>query len=340
MPKLTTFAGYGLMTMLGLAAASITLTIGWRPFLGPNARPLTDRQFEATPERLQRGRYLAEHAAGCMDCHSPHDWSKHDAPIAAGMTGAGTPFPVKGLPGRIVAPNLTPDPETGAGNWSDDQLARAVREGIGHDGRALFPNMPYGNFRTMSDEDLASVIVYLRSLEPVRNALPKTEIIFPVKYLIRNVPQPILQPVSAPAPGADPVRRGKYVTEIAGCMHCHTPKDDHGQAIPGMDYAGGRVLEGVWGRVAAPNLTSDATGISYYTRETFIQTMRTGTVGGVRELSPVMPWPMFRGMTDEDLSLIFGYLKSVKLVRHSVDNTEKPTYCRLCRMTHGLGDRN
>ncbi len=83
-----------------------------------------------------------------------------------------------------MASNLTPDPETGAGSWTDDQLARAIREGVGHDGRALFPIMPYQRYRNMSDEDLASVVVYLRSLPAVHNRLPATEIIFPVKYLI------------------------------------------------------------------------------------------------------------------------------------------------------------
>ena len=98
------------------------------------------------------------------------------------------------LPGHVVGPNLTPDVETGAGTWCDDQLARAIREGIGHDGRALFPMMPYEDFRHMSDEDLASVVVYLRSLAPAVHAeLSKTEIIFPVKYLIRSVPEPSLR---------------------------------------------------------------------------------------------------------------------------------------------------
>jgi mono/diheme cytochrome c family protein len=324
MLKLAKIAGYALLVPLGLAAAGITATIGWRPFLGPKARPLTDRKFQAAPERLQRGTYFVEHVAGCMECHSPHDWSKHDAPIPEGMKGAGTIFPLKGLPGRLVAPNLTPDPETGAG----------------HDGRALFPLMPYQRFREMSDEDLASVIVYLRSLQPVRNPLPKSEIIFPVKYLIRNVPQPVLQPVSAPGPNAGALSRGRYQTQMASCIECHTPKDEHGQPIPGLEFGGGFILEGPWGRVASANITSDPAGISYYTREMFIQTIRTGTVGGVRELAPIMPWHVFRGMTDEDLSLIFTYLQSVKPVHHSVDNTEQPTYCRLCRNMHGLGERN
>src|SRR5579863_4307602 len=185
-----------LLCLVALLAVAITLTVGWRPVLGPSARPLTNRVFERTPERLARGQYIVEHEAACVDCHSPHDWSKHNAPIPDGMEGAGQDMSsLKGLPGYIVAPNLTPDRETGSGNWSDDALARSIREGIGHDGRTLFPMMPYENYRSMPDEDLASVIVFLRSLPPVRNALPRTQIIFPVKYLMRSTPQPVTAPV-------------------------------------------------------------------------------------------------------------------------------------------------
>src|SRR5262249_45995367 len=146
--------------------------------------------------------------------------------------------PYANLPGKIVAPNLTPDRETGAGAWTDDQLARAIREGIGHDGRALFPLMPYQNFRGLSDEDVASIIVYLRSLPPVKHESPKSEIIFPVKYLIRNVPQPLTAPVPEISPTADPLEYGAHVARIAGCGDCHTPQVQ-GKEVPGMELAGG-----------------------------------------------------------------------------------------------------
>src|SRR5712692_2770994 len=156
-----------LLGILVLLAIAITFTIGWRPIIGPRARSLTNRKFERTPERLARGKYLVEGVAGCVDCHSPHDWTKHDEPIPPGMEGAGEDMIfIQGLPGHVVAPNLTPDPETGSGTWSDDGLARAIREGVGHDGRALFPFMPYEHYRALSDEDLASIVVYLRSLPP------------------------------------------------------------------------------------------------------------------------------------------------------------------------------
>jgi mono/diheme cytochrome c family protein len=254
------------------------------------------------------------------------------------MEGAGGDLSVtSGLPGRVVAPNLTPDPETGAGNWSDDALARAIREGIGHDGHTLFPMMPYPHFRHFPDEDVASVVVFLRSLPAVRNSLPSTEIIFPVKYLIRSVPEPILTPVPSPDL-SDPVKRGAHLVDIAGCADCHSPQD-RGQPIAGMEFGGGQIFEGPWGKVATANLTPEASGIPYYDEALFIQTIRTGTVKA-RVLNQIMPWFVYRDMTDDDLKAIFAYLKTLAPVKHIVDNTEPPTYCPVCKTMHGGGAQN
>ncbi len=339
MKRLGKVLAYGVLAVILILPVAITFTIGWRPFIGPRTRDLTNRTFERTPERLARGKYLAGAVSVCMDCHAPHDWTKHDEPMVPGMEGAGQDFGplIKDLPGHVVAPNLTPDPETGAGNWSDDTLARAIREGIGHNGRTLFPIMPYERFRNLPDEDLASIIVYLRALPPVRNPLPKTEIIFPVKYLIRSVPQPITSPVPAPDV-SDPVKRGAFLVNLAVCADCHTPADK-GQPLAGMEFAGGTDFEGPWGRVATANITPDPSGISYYDEALFIQTMRTGYVKA-RELKQIMPWAVYRNMTDEDLKAIFAYLKTLKPVKHRVDNAEPPTMCPLCKVAHGAGDQN
>lgn len=336
------FLKIALLAVVSLAvllAVGITFTIGWRPFIGPRARPLTGRTFERTPERWSRGKYIVEHWAACVDCHSPHDWSKHDAPILPGMEGAGQDMSgLKGLPGRVVAPNLTPDPETGSGTWSDDALARAIREGVGHDGRALFNLMPYENYRHMPDEDLASVVVFLRSLPAVRNPLPQTSLIFPVKYLIRSVPEPVTGPVAVPS-FSDPAKRGSFLVTIAGCKDCHTPMNDKGQFLPNMELAGGQIFEGPWGRVASPNLTPDPSGIPYYDEPLFLQALRTGYVRA-RSLNQIMPWRHYGGMTDEDLLAIFAYLKSVKPIHHVVDNAEPPTLCPVCNTVHGGGEKN
>jgi cytochrome c len=336
--RLLKILGYTVLVLLILAAVGINFTIGWRPFIGPKARPLTDRKFDVTPERLARGRYIVENVAGCMDCHSLHDWTQHDRPILPGMEGAGGTLGLAGLPGTVNPPNITPDPETGAGTWTDDQLARAIREGIGHDGRALFPMMPYQDFRSMSDEDLASVVVFLRSLPPVHNVVPPTQIIFPVKYLIRSVPQPLTEPVPDPDVST-PVKRGAYLVTIAGCRDCHTPEDKHGNPITTLDLAGGFVLTGPWGSAASANLTPDPSGIPYYTDAMFLQALRTGYVG-TRKLSQIMPWATFRGMTDQDLLAIFAYLKTVPPIHHRVDNSLPPTPCPLDGNVHGGGDGN
>ena len=339
MKKLGKILVWVFATLAVVLAVGITFTIGWRPFIGPRARALTALKFESTPERLARGKYLVVAVTDCMDCHADHDWTAHDAPILPNTLGAGQDMNIlKGFPGKVYVPNITPDPETGAGNWSDDQLARAIREGVSHDGRALFPFMPYPDFRAMSDEDVASIIVYLRSLPALRKQWPATELIFPVKYLIRSVPQPLDAPVPPPDLST-PEKRGKYLVTIAACTECHTPADAHGQPLPGMEFGGGFILDGPWGRVASANITPDPSGISYYDLGTFVAVMRAGYVKG-RMLNQIMPWHTYRGMTDEDIIGMFAYLKTLKPVKHHVDNTLPPTYCKICRQTHGGGNQN
>jgi mono/diheme cytochrome c family protein len=191
----------------------------------------------------------------------------------------------------------------------------------------------------MSDEDLASVIVYLRSLPPVRHSLPKTEIIFPVKYLIKNAPQPVTEVVTSDAPtSSDPLRRGAYLVNIGGCPECHTPQVQ-GQALAGMDLAGGFRLQGPWGDVAAANITPDDSGIKYYDEALFLQVIRTGYVKA-RPLSPIMPAWEYKNMTDDDLNAIFAYLRTVKPVKHRVDNAERASLCKLCQQVHGAAEQN
>jgi mono/diheme cytochrome c family protein len=310
-------------------AAGITFTVGWRPLIGVNARRVTDRQFERTPERLARGKYLTVGLLGCEICHSRRDWTTHGAPMIAGKELAGQVLDIADFPGTVVAPNLTPDPETGAGSWTDDQIARAIREGIKHDGRALFPLMPYQNYRNLSDEDLASVVVYLRSVPAVQNPLPRMVVKFPINYLIKSVPKPVMEPVPDPSP-SDPVARGKYLA-VLGCG-CHTP-------TARLPWAGGEHLKGPWGEATSANLTPDSSGITYYDEAKFITVLRTGYVGA-RKLNSIMPFSEFQNLKDDDLKAMFAYLRTVDPIRHRVDNTLPPTYCKICKETHGAGDQN
>jgi mono/diheme cytochrome c family protein len=333
--------GITLLVLGVLIAAGISATIGWRPFIGPKVRPLTSRTFESTPARLERGRYLATAVTGCMYCHSDLETSEPGEGITfnAAVEGAGRSMAAEGLP-FLHSVNLTPDKETGIGNISDDALARAIREGIGQDGWALFPMMPYVNFRHMSDEDLASVVVYLRSLKPIARPHPKPTTPFPLNRLINAGPQPLDSPVPPPDLST-PVKRGEYMTTLAGCSDCHTPMNDRGEYLEHLRFAGGTMvkIEGARPDAAAKNLTPATNGIPYYTEELFLETIRTGRVRE-RQLSDLMPWKYYREMTDEDLKAIFAYLKTLKPIEHYVDNEVPATDCKQCGSKHGGGERN
>lgn len=321
--------------LIAAAGGFLVQHFGIRAFIGPVSRGLTDRHFQSTPERTARGKYLVEGVGHCFACHSPFDPNTKTGEPLPGQAGSGDSFsPSHGT--MWVIPNLTSDPETGIGKLTDDQLARAIREGISHDGKALWPIMPYRYFRHMSDEDLASVIVFLRSLQPVRHPLPERKILFKDQGRYNRYPQPVLSAVPEPDLST-PVKRGEYYVTLGKCADCHTPLDDNDQPLPGLDFAGGQFLEEV--QKATPNLTNDPTGISYYDEAMFIRVMRTGKVGA-RSLNPIMPWWYVGHMNDDDLRAMFAYLHSLKPVRHRVDNDLPPTFCRVCRMKHGAGDQN
>src|SRR5262245_11628850 len=127
--------------------------IGWAVVLGPKARAVTDRKFPATPEMIARGQYLANGGLHCFLCHTEHDLNSPDLVPNEAKQGAGWALPIPEL-NNIAARNITPDMETGIGSWTDDEIARAIQEGIRKDGSALFPVMPYMEFAKLDDQDV------------------------------------------------------------------------------------------------------------------------------------------------------------------------------------------
>ena len=338
--RLARIAGYAVFVLLVVASLAITFTVGWRTVIGARTRPLTARTFQPTAERMRRGEYLVHSVARCMGCHAKYDekaeHQKGERPVPVSKDGAGAALFHDG-PISVVAPNITSDPETGLGKWSDDAIARAIREGIADDGRVLLPVMPYENFRQMSDEDVASVVVFLRTLPPVRSTLAPTKVPFLLTRLFQSVPQPVTSPVPEPD-RSTPTRQGSYLARMGSCSGCHTPRTPQFRLIPGMEMAGGALM--IWGEaVATANVTPDPSGIVYYDDVLFIETMRTGYVRG-RQLNSMMPWWVYGNMTDDDLKALFAYLRTLQPVHHEVDNTETPVPCKLCGNRHGLGNRN
>lgn len=311
---------------------------------------------EYSAAAIARGRYLSHAVCECFECHSPLYDDDRVLPIETKL-GAGDILNEKT---RLVAPNITPDPETGAGRWTDDQLVRAIRQGISHDGRRLSVVMPYPTLSILTNDDVHAIVAYLRSLPPVRNELPKW---VPLRVAERPPDPP--GPPATPNDLATRKGRGAYLAHLARCVHCHSPRPATGSEHlrrRDMEFAGGRRFETKRyfdeidddpvrppaeaarldppSFVTSPNITQDPSGIPYFDEAIFIQTIRTGRVAGRRPLTRAMLWFEFRKLTDDDLGAIFEFLRSVPPVRHRVNNADPPTYCPRCGRRHGLGELN
>lgn len=284
----------------------------------PDTGPAPDIKVERTPERIARGAYLAHHVAVCMDCHSTREWNFYSGPMAAtNQGGGGESFKKEmGFPGNFYAPNITP---YALESWTDGEIFRAITTGVTKDGGALFPLMAYHRFGRMDQEDVVSIIAYIRTLPPVKNDVPRSEIDFPVNFLINTMPQAA---AFTKRPHADStIAYGAYLVNAAGCVDCHS-KTDKGKVVPGTEFGGGMAFRQPGGVLVSPNITFDAaTGIGNWTKEAFVQRFRHYADSsykkvpvGPEQLNTPMPWTMYGGMTTEDLEAVYAYLKTVKRI--------------------------
>jgi hypothetical protein len=280
-------------------------------------------KIDPTSERIARGQYLFNHVTPCVDCHSTRDWRYFSGPVVPGTEGkGGERFDESmGFPGTIVAKNITP---AAIGRMSDGELFRAICEGVGLEGQALFPLMPYPAFANLSQEDLFALIAYVRTLKPIPNDVPKTDLNFPMNIIVRTIPVPY-------SPKPEPNRNnsyeyGKYLATAAVCVECHSPVEK-GQIIPGREYAGGREFLFPNGTARSANLTPDQeTGIGLWTKEIFLARFKEFAKADTSMLRPekfgrqsVMPWTLFSGMNEDDLGAIYDYLRTVPPVRNRVE---------------------
>lgn len=300
-----------------LAAAGLTYVKVALPNVGPPPE-LTIRSDSA---QIAHGAYLANHVAVCMDCHSTRDWTKLNAPMVEGTNGKGGEAftPEMGFPGHFYAANITP---VRLKEWTDGEIYRAITTGVSRDGRALFPVMPYQNFARMDPQDVKDIIAYLRWLAPIENTVPASKPDFPMNFILNTIPQKA-EGGKRPDP-ADEVAYGKYMLTMASCGDCHTPVDDKGQFLPGLELAGGRAFPMPTGTVRSMNITPDPTGIKSMTKEAFIARFKGYEHAdpiSVKddEFNSIMPWQMYAGMSEQDLGAIYAYLQTVKPVSNKVE---------------------
>lgn len=283
-------------------------------------------KVEMTAEHIARGKYLANHVTVCMDCHSSRDWTKFSGPMVPGTEGrGGDKFTEElgGVPGIIFSSNITP---AGIGDYTDGELLRAFTQGVTASHRALFPLMPYPAYNKLSMTDAEAIVAYIRSLEPIQNSVPVSELNFPMNLIVKTIPLESFNP--SPEPDTNNfLAYGKYLTTIAACGDCHTPAEK-GTPIPGMDFAGGFTFQMPGGLLSSSNITPDKeTGIGSWTKEQFITRFKTFDsdsgknipVADIYDFNSVMPWTMYAGMTERDLGAIYEYLQTRKPVVNKIN---------------------
>ena len=298
------------LALVVIAVAGLAVFVAARQNLTFDAPypPISASTDSAT---IERGRYLVRNVVNCASCHGD------TARMADMMEGAD--IPLSGgyhwtiPPGTIYARNITPDGETGIGDFPDSAIARALRQGVGHDGRALLPFM---EMQGLTDEDLVAVVSYLRSQPAVHNVVPAHSYTLLGKALratvLANPVGPKATP-SAASPRGATVENGRYLAEsVALCWACHTQRDEATGALTGPRYGGatGFIEPSDPGHVwAPPNITADeATGrLGAMTEDEFVARLRAGRL---LPHSP-MPWQGYQRMAEDDLRAIYRFLKTV-----------------------------
>jgi mono/diheme cytochrome c family protein len=213
-------------------------------------------------------------------------------------------------PFDVTAPNITPDPETGIGKWSDADLKKALQLGIRPNGVRLAEVMPTGFYEILTPGDLDGIVAYLRSLRPVANKVPD-----PIYKM--QIPHQVFPGAENPMAAADlddKVKRGFYLVTIGHCLECHTP---FGPPGAGIDFQsslgkGGREFHGPWGVSTSRNITSSKTkGIGDWTDAEIKRAITQGVRKDGTKLKPPMGFPYYAKMTDGDLDATIAYLRTL-----------------------------
>jgi len=241
---------------------------------------------------IERGRHLATTIGQGDDCHGDN---------LAGKEFLSAP----GL-GRFYSANLTAGVGGAGREFSDADWVRALRHGIGKDGKALLI-MPAKNFNTLSPEDLGALIAYIKSVPPVDNVVPGSDIqvLGRALYLAGQIEAFHAESINhaAPAVPAPPVgptkEHGRYLVSVGGCVDCH-----------GANLSGGPITGAPPSSPPAANITPGGE-ISAWSEADFIKAMRTGVNPAGKQLDPFMPYRYIGKLSDDELKAIYLYLKTV-----------------------------
>ncbi len=249
---------------------------------------------------LERGEYLVRGPAACGNCHTPQ------GPNGPDMSNEFGGFMVeKNDAFEAWAVNITPGSRVA--DWTDEELAKAIREGIRPDGSVIGPPMPIGLYRGLSDDDLMSIVMFMRSVPASENETP---------FSTYNIPLPPAYgpPIETVAsiPAGVTVEYGEYLAgPVAHCVECHSTPGPKGPMLDTHLGAGGFEFHGPWGTSVSPNLTPHEDGIPGYSDEELKEMITTGKRPDGTPMMPPMGYGYYATMTDDDLDAIILYLRQI-----------------------------
>jgi mono/diheme cytochrome c family protein len=272
----------------------------------PPVQPPVAKAPAADPAVVARGAYVVA-LAGCKACHSPmNDAAK---PFAGGLE---VTMPDGGV---WRTPNITPDRNSGIGNWSDTQIVTALRRGVRPDNSKLLPVMPYPYYHRMTDSDAKAVVTFLRTQRPIYNKVKHSEMTMPSIELTE--PNDNVDDID------DAKAHGEYLAALMHCDGCHTPKDGP-QA--NVKFAGGIEMPANGASIRSSNITPDVTtGIGGWSDDEIIAAIRTGkTPNGHIEGPMAMYVDGWATIDERDAQALVAYLKSVQPANHPIQDNPGP----------------
>jgi mono/diheme cytochrome c family protein len=252
----------------------------------------------------ERGGYLMNTIMTCANCHSPKGPPAATAgkDYSGGLTWDEAPF-------KVTAPNITPDKETGIGNWTDEQVKTMLLTGKNPHGVQEAEVMPTAFYPILTPDDLNSIVAHLRTLKPVKNKVPD-----PIyKIALPHHVYPGAEKAYAPADLNDKLKRGFYLATIGHCMECHTPFRPGGGPDFGNSLGkGGREFPGPWGVSVSRNITSSKTaGIGDWTDAEIKTAITQGKRKDGTPLKGPMGYQYYAKMTDADLDAVIAYVRTL-----------------------------
>jgi mono/diheme cytochrome c family protein len=311
---------------------AVLAAFAFLPHLGCHRRyirPVSDEPIAPTPDRLARGSYLVNQVLACGACHTSR---AHGEPMVEpertdAYLGGGNLYTQKGF-GTLWVPNISADVETGIGRWKDDEVLRALRDGVLPDEGFMTPIMPFAAYQHLSDEDARAVVTYLRSVPAYHQDKPRqsNRLGFMPKLMFRVLGVQMHDPVrGVTAPDrANKIDYGHYLVRVAACSECHslTQKGPRPETDP-LYLAGSEAPfeHPALGKVWARNLTGDAeTGLGRYDAAAIKEALRNGTrLDGKRMAAPMSVMvPHYSGMSEEDLEAVAAYIKTLPAAKNRV----------------------